>query len=228
MIRQLARPCWYFDCDPWEEPHFPTVTAALEHEAEDAELGERDLRPVLRRPAACLVGECDRCGRPLADDEAAWGGWHFTSAGQVLAALREAGWLVRGGERWCPDCTTAGPTGANVLGRVPLTVYRDGVPHEVVAEVTACPELLITADRSDQPGLAGMWNGLLLVHRPTGRHVSVGLGGTVGVLHRVAELVAHLDWSSPDPRHYATGYAQHVLAAWRQAADEQAAAGGVR
>jgi hypothetical protein len=33
VIRHLAYRCWYFDCDPWEEPHFTTEAPALADEA---------------------------------------------------------------------------------------------------------------------------------------------------------------------------------------------------
>lgn len=68
MIRQLDHRRWYFDCDPWEEPHFTTEAAALADEAKVAGEYEDEPRPVRHCAAPCWFAECDRCKCPAGDD----------------------------------------------------------------------------------------------------------------------------------------------------------------
>jgi len=99
--------------------------------------------------------------------------------------------------------------------RVRATVWVHGVAREVVGELTVCPQLALTPLRGEAPG--GTWLGVVLTHLPTGRYLPLqAWTDEVGVLHRVAELLAHLDWSCPDP----ACYARPAVAAARQACAE--------
>jgi len=230
MIRALSTRCWYVNGD-WEfgPPHFPTQAKARAAAAEVADEGRP--RPVLRRtPAVCWVADCARCRRPLTDIEEVWSELHCTSRTELLAELEAGGWRpTAAGDDWCcPSCTSAHPALADVA-HVPVTIRRrDGTTQERVGEATVCPHLAITVQRG-QRGDA-VWLGVTLTHRPTGRHLPTReWTDDVGELHRVAELVAPLDWGSSDPAHYATGYVEAVMKALEQAGYEQvAAAGGAR
>lgn len=211
MIQQLPECCWYFDCGPWEEPHFATEGEALADEREAAEVDDRAPRPLLCTPAGCWVADCDRCGRRFDDEDI--GVLHYPGQRQLTTAVDAAGWrVVVGGWLCCPDCAAARPTLCEVA-RVAVTVCRGGAVREVVGEATACPQLAITADRG----------GPVLTHRPTGTCLPLlAWTSDVAVLHRVAELLTGLDWSSSDPTHYATGYTGPVVAAVNQAVREAA------
>ncbi len=224
MIRQLAALCWYFDYDDEPEPHFPTQAEALADEAEHAAATDRAPRPVWRTAAACWVAECDRCERPLDDEDDDAAEVHYGTATQLIARLDAAGWrVVAGGRVSCGGCATAHPAVADVE-RVVVAVRGAGWCWREVGEVTACPQLAITVLRREQ---GGRRLGVVLIHRPTGRHLPLSAWtDDLGVLHRVAALLAGLDWSSSDPAHYATGYSGLLVAAVERALDEhtQAAA----
>ncbi|MQA15586.1 MAG: hypothetical protein GEV09_15900 [Pseudonocardiaceae bacterium] len=225
MIHQLTTPCWHFDSDRWEEPHFPTEAAALAHEAEHAAQTECAPRPMLGAAAGCWVADCDRCTRPLADEDDYFAEVHYSSERQLTTELDAAGWrVVAGGRLCCGGCAAASPTLANVA-RVPVTIRGNELVRETTGEATACPQLVVTVLRSAQQG---RWLGVALTHRPTGMRLPLDAWtDQLGVLHRVAELLADLDWSSPDPGHYATGYTDPVVAAVNQACDEHATVTGV-
>lgn len=214
MIRRLDSACWYFDCDPGEEPHFATAAKALAHEAAAAAGDERDPRPVLRHTEPCWIGECDRCGCPFDDEDTGFTPLHVGSVEELATMLRAADWMLRANQHVsCPDCAAAPPPGETV------TVTLAGHPsREVVAETTACAQLVIAPlhDEHDR------WRGLALIHQPTGRHLPTLTPEPLPVLFRVAELLAGLDWSVADPAHYATGYPAHLLAAVEQAGREDA------
>lgn len=102
MIRQRAECCWHFDCNPWEEPHFPTEGEALADERAAA-VDERAPRPVRRTPAGCWVADCDRCDRPCDDEDI--GVLHCPDQRQLTQELDAAGWQVAaGGWLCCPGC----------------------------------------------------------------------------------------------------------------------------
>ncbi|MGH3777976.1 MAG: hypothetical protein ACRDRR_19960 [Pseudonocardiaceae bacterium] len=192
-------------------------------EADVAESWGCSPRPVPRQARRCWVAECDRCQRPVGDGDERGVPAHHGSEHNVLVVLRRAGWLAVGLSDYCPDCRTA------AVESVPVTVVWAGSTRDTHGEVTTCPELVIVSGRSPE----GVWLGLRLVHVPTGRYIPTDTAVTVGVLHRMAELLAGLDWSSPDVEHYATDYSRPVLTAYQAAAREhldavtqRAAAGG--
>lgn len=218
MIRQLDYQCWYFDCDPWEEPHFPTKASADEVEIGAAEEYEYDPRPVQHCAAPCWVAACDRCECPAGDEDEDGVPAHYRSEEQLLATLNDQRWALGDDRRvCCADCAAVAPL---TVQRVPVTIDWAGSRREVLGEVTACADLLIVPGRSAAPGAEDVWLGLRLVHRPTGRYLPTFCGGSISVLHWMAELLAGLDWSCPDVEHYATGYAQPVRAADQQASAE--------
>ncbi len=221
MIRQLRQSCWYFDCDPWEEPHFATDAAARAFEAEAAADDERERRPMLQLAEGCWFADCDRCERPLADDDGAFERLHCRTRAELLGCLDATKWrAMSGGSVCCPGCVLARPPLA-VVERVAVTVRAGGSVREAVGERTACPQLVITPDRGASPEDADEWLGMVLTHLPTGRCLPLRAWTCdVGVLHRVAELLASLDWSSTDPVAYAEGYAGPVIAAVDQAIGE--------
>jgi hypothetical protein len=213
MIRQLDQCCWYVDrevdCERGEA-HFLTEAEALADERAAAEVDERAPRTVRRTPAGCWVVDCDRCRLALDDEDV--GELHYSDQGQLTAQLDAASWrVVSGGWLCCPRCAAARPALSQVA-HVSVPLHRGGPRREVVAgEATACAQLVITTGHGDP----------VLTHRPTGTCLPTqGWTADVGVLHRVAELLAGLDWSSPDPAHYATGYAEPLVAALDQATRE--------
>lgn len=218
MIRQLTEPCWYVDDDDEPEPHFDTQAEALADEAERTAATDRAPRPVLATAAPCWAAECDRCERPLGDEDDTPGEVHYGPERALRARLDAAGWrVVTGGWLCCPECASARPALADVE-RVTVTVRAAGCCWQQVGEVTACPQLAITVLRA---GPGGRRLGLALTHRPTGHRLPLGAWtDDVGVLHRVAQLLAGLDWSSSDPAHYATGYPGRLVAAVERALDE--------
>ena len=145
------------------------------------------------------------------------------SEGQLLATLTNDQWVLRQEDRrrCCPDCAPAGPPVAGIT-RVGVSIDWAGSRRVVVGEVTACPDLVITPGRSDQSAAQEVWLRLRLVHCPTGRYIPLPapLGAPISVLHRIAELLVGLDWSSPQVNHYATGYATPVHTAYHQACQE--------
>lgn len=142
---------------------------------------------------------------------------HCGTEPQLTGCLDAAGWrVVSGGRVCCPGCAAAHPS-AGETDRVAVTVHDGETPRETTGERTACRQLVITVRRGEQ----GQWLGTVLTHRPTGRYLPLqGWTTHVGVLHRVAALVADLDWSSPDSAVYAA-HVPRVLDAVNQALGER-------
>lgn len=227
MIRQLSTRCWYVNGD-WEEvgpPHFATQAEARACATEIANPEEPP--PALRRPgAACWITHCARCERPLGDAEECCYQLHCASRAELGAALDVAGWRQADGRWCCPGCAAARPALGDVT-RVLVTIrLTGGASYEVAGEATACPQLAVIPLRGDPP--EERWLGVVLTHRPTGRHLPTSVWtDDVGTLHRVAQLLTHLDWTSPDPSHYTPGYARPLLDAVNRAtAEHDRAAGG--
>jgi hypothetical protein len=222
MIRHLRYQCWSADPDPGNQSHHTSEAAAVAEQAELAQANLGSPRPVRHHAVACWVAECDRCQAPAGDHDECGLLAHHPTKGQLLTTLTNDQWVLRNNRRVsCPDCAAAGPPGVAIT-RVGVSIDWAGSRREVSGEVTACPDLVIMPGRSDQPGAQDVWLGLRLVHRPTGRYIPLPapFGAPIRVLHRIAELLVGLDWSSPRVEDYATGYATTVGTAYHQACQE--------
>ena len=222
MIRHLQHRCWSLDPSAGNQSHHTTEAAAVADQAELAHAEGGSPRPVRHHAVVCWVAECDRCQAPAGDHDECGLPAHHTDEGQLLAALTNDQWVLRNGRGvCCPDCSAADPPAAGIT-RVGVSIDWAGSRRVVLGEVTACPDLVIMPGRSDQPGAQEVWLGLRLVHRPTGRYIPLPapFGAPIRVLHRIAELLVGLDWSSPQVEDYATGYATTVGTAYHQACQE--------
>jgi hypothetical protein len=221
MIRHLQYRCWSADPDSGNQSHHTSEAAAVVEQAELAQANLGSPRPVKRQAVVCWVAVCDRCEAPAGDQDECGLLAHHPSEGQLLASLTNDQWVLRQEDRGvcCPDCAAAGPPAAGIA-RVGVSIDWAGSRREVSGEVTACPDLVIMPGRSDQPGGQEVWLGLRLVHRPTGRYIPLPFGAPISVLHRIAELLTGLDWSSSQVKDYTTGYATPVGTAYHQASQE--------
>lgn len=97
---QLAKTCWYFPSDAWEEPHFGSRGEAQDQEDQWAVDDEHPPRPAQEHGGPCWRVFCDGCGEEVEDDESAY--HHATYADAV--AFENTWTYADGDRRMCFAC----------------------------------------------------------------------------------------------------------------------------